>query len=92
MTVCVVESENFSPISSGQGPFGGVGIETFAKPNLLFGFSHFSTLVDRDYDLRHNKKGSSPSRRSAKDTPVWTEIPRNAQDCPPRAKMKRIQP
>ena len=90
MTVCVVESENFSPISSGQGPFG-VGIETFAKPSLLFGFSHFSTLVDRDYDLDTTRKIQTHQEGQQK-TPIWTEIPRNAKDRHPRAKMKRIQP
>ena len=86
----VVESENFSPISSGQGPFG-VGIETFAKPNLLFGYRHFSSLVDRDYDLDTTRKIQAHQEGQQK-TPIWTEIARNAQDCPPGDKMKRIQP
>ena len=81
MTVCVVESENFSPISSGQGPFGGVGIETFAKPNLLFGFSHFSTLVDRDYDLDTTRKIQAHQEGQQK-TPQFgqrfQEMPRTA--------------
>jgi len=88
----VVESENFSPISSGQGPFGGVGIETNSQNQIcFFGFSHFSTLVDHHYDLDTTRKIQAHQEGQQK-TPIWTEIARNAQDSHPRAKMKRIQP
>ena len=82
MTVCVVESENFSPISSGQGPFGGVGIETNSQNQIcFFGFSHFSTLVDHHYDLDTTRKIQAHQEGQQK-TPQFgqrfQEMPRTA--------------